>query len=147
MDADELRAEIGTSVMRFIADVVLHNATVAQRMGLGPSDSQFVSLLNIHGALTPGRLAELSGLTTGTVTGVIDRLEKAGFVRRERDTGDRRKVLVDLVPEGMARMAEQYREHGEHLAAVLARRDAGQLQVLADFFAEITGDGGGQARS
>ena len=136
---EELRAEIGASVVRFIASVVLHNATVAQQIGLGSSDSQFLTLLDVHGPLTAGRLAELSGLTTGTVTGVVDRLEAAGFVRRERDPADRRRVVVTPRPEGKARLSEHYREHGEHLAAVLASRDAAQLQVLADFFAEVTG--------
>ncbi len=144
MSDEELRAEIGASVVRFIAGVVLHNATVAQQVGLGSSDSQFLTLLDVHGPLTAGRLAELSGLTTGTVTGVVDRLEAAGFVRRERDPADRRRVVVTPRPEGKARLSEHYREHGEHLAAVLASRDAAQLRVLADFFAEVTGvvDGG-----
>ena len=139
MSDEELRAEIGASVVRFIASVVLHNATVAQQIGLGSSDSQFLTLLDVHGPLTAGRLAELSGLTTGTVTGVVDRLEAAGFVRRERDPADRRRVVVTPRPEGKARLSEHYREHGEHLAAVLASRDAAQLRVLADFFAEVTG--------
>ena len=51
--------------------------------------------------MTAGRLAELTGLTTGAITGVVDRLEKAGFVRRERDESDRRKVfIVPVVPNG-----------------------------------------------
>jgi DNA-binding MarR family transcriptional regulator len=139
VDADELRAEIGASTVRFIASVVLYNQAVAQQLGLGGSDSQFLSLLGMHGPLTPGRLAELTGLTTGTVTGVIDRLERGGYVRRERDATDRRKVLVTQVPEAMAAIAEHYREHGEHLDAVLRRRDAAQLRVIADFLAEVNG--------
>jgi len=136
---DELRAEIQRSTLRFIAGVVLHNHVVAQRVGLGPSDSQLISLLNLHGPLTPGRLAELTGLTTGTVTGVIDRLERGGFVRRERDTGDRRKILVVPVPEAMAALSQHYRHHGEHLEAVLRRRDEAELRVIADFLEELTG--------
>ncbi|MCU1663722.1 MAG: hypothetical protein QOI36_6135 [Pseudonocardiales bacterium] len=141
MEADELRSEISMSTLRFIADVVLHNQAVAQRVGLGGSDSQFLSLLGIHGPLTPGRLAELTGLTTGTVTGVIDRLERAGYARRERDVSDRRKVLVTPVPEAMASLTEHYREHGEHLDAVLRRRNTAQLRVIADFLAELTDSG------
>ena len=143
MAADELRAEIKRSTLRFIAGVVLHNHAVAQRLGLGPSDSQLISLLNLHGPLTPGRLAELTGLTTGTVTGVIDRLERAGFVRRERDTTDRRKVLVTPVAEAMATMGEHYRHHGEQLDAVLGTRDDAQLRAIADFLAELTSSGSG----
>jgi DNA-binding MarR family transcriptional regulator len=136
-----LRAAIQRSTLRFIAGVVLHNHAVAQRVGLGASDSQLISLLNLHGPLTPGRLAELTGLTTGTVTGVIDRLERAGFVHRERDTKDRRKVLV--VPEAgaMATLGEHYRQHGEHLDTVLGSRDDAQLRVIADFLADLAGSG------
>ncbi|GAA0905187.1 MarR family winged helix-turn-helix transcriptional regulator [Pseudonocardia zijingensis] len=139
MSADELRTAIQRSTLRFIASAVLHNHAVAQRVGLGASDSQLLSLLNLHGPLTPGRLAEHTGLTTGTVTGVIDRLEAAGFVRRERDTADRRRVLVTPVPEAMAALGEHYREHAEHLDAVLAARDEAQLRVIADFLADLTG--------
>lgn len=138
MDADQLRAEINTSLLRFIAGVVLHNQVVAQRVGLGASDSQFMSLLRLHGPLSPGRLAELSRLTTGTVTGVIDRLERAGFVSRQRDAVDRRKVLVAPIPAAMARLAEHFAEHGAHTEAVLRRRDPDQLRVIADFLAELT---------
>lgn len=139
MEPDGLRMEIGTAVVRFIANVVLHNQVVAQKVGLGASDSQFLSLLGQHGPLTPGRLAELTGLTTGSVTGVIDRLERAGYARRERDGGDRRKVLVTLVPEAMAGMSEHYREHAEHLQQVLAARGPEELRVIAAFMAELNG--------
>ncbi len=134
---DELRAGIAASVRRLIGDAVLHNHAVAQEVGLGASDAQFVGLLGQHGPLTPGRLATLSGLTTGTVTGVIDRLERGGFVRRERDADDRRKVLVVLVPEGMQRLGEHYREHGEHLERVLAARSAEELRTIAAFLDDL----------
>ncbi len=143
MATDELRAAIQRSTLRFIAAVVLHNHVVSQRVGLGASDSQLLSLLGVHGPLTPGRLAELTGLTTGTVTGVIDRLESGGFVRRERDATDRRKVLVTPVPEAMAGLAEHYRHHGELLDAALSRRDDDQLRVIADFLADLTGPDAG----
>ncbi|CAA9383779.1 MAG: Transcriptional regulator, MarR family [uncultured Pseudonocardia sp.] len=134
---DELRAGIADAVRRVIADAVLHNHAVAQEVGLGASDAQFVGLLGQHGPLTPGRLAALTGLSTGTVTGVVDRLERGGFVRRERDTGDRRKVLVVLVPEGMQRLGEHYREHGEHLERVLATRSADELRTIAAFLDDL----------
>ena len=134
---DELRAGIAAAVRRLIGDAVLHNHAVVQEVGLGASDAQFVGLLGQHGPLTPGRLATLSGLTTGTVTGVIDRLERGGFVRRERDAGDRRKVLVVLVPEGMQRLGEHYREHGEHLERVLAGRSADELRTIAAFLEDL----------
>lgn len=77
------------------------------------------------------------------MTGVIDRLERGGFVRRERDAGDRRKILVTPVPEGLARMAEHYQDHGAHMDAVLRRRDADQLRVIADFLTDMSDTTGG----
>jgi DNA-binding MarR family transcriptional regulator len=136
---EDLRDGIAAAVRRFIADAVLHNHAVAQAVGLGASDAQFVGLLGQHGPLTPGRLAALSGLTTGTVTGVVDRLERAGFVRRERDEGDRRKVLVVLEPAAMATLAEHYREHAEHLDRVLAARTPEELRTIAAFLDDLLG--------
>ena len=63
-------------------------------VGVNPTDFGSLCLLLLHGPAPAGRLAELTGLTTGAVTGVIDRLEKGGFVRRELDPADRRKVIV-----------------------------------------------------
>lgn len=134
---EELRGAVVDAVQRFIADAVLHNHAVAQAVGLGASDAQFVGLLSRHGPLTPGRLATASGLTTGTVTGVIDRLERAGFVRRERDTGDRRKVLVVLDPAAMGRLTEHYRDQGEHLDRVLATRSDDELRTIVAFLADL----------
>jgi DNA-binding MarR family transcriptional regulator len=68
------------------------------------------------------------------VTGVLDRLENAGFVRRERDPSDRRKVIVTLDEEHMWReMGPLYAGQAENLAAVAGRYDADQLEVIADF--------------
>ncbi|HEY0812966.1 MAG TPA: MarR family transcriptional regulator [Pseudonocardia sp.] len=143
MDEDALREEVLARLIRFIAGVVLHNSEVSRRVGLGPSDSQFLGLLATEGPLTPGQLATMTGLTTGTVTGVLDRLERGGFVRRERDAADRRKVLVVPVPAGQARLTAHYAEHGAHTGAVLASRDAAQLQVIADFLGELNASPGG----
>ena len=122
------------AVRNLIANAILFNHQVAQRVGLGASDAQFMHLLQLHGPLTPGRLAELSGLTTGTVTGVLDRLEATGFVRRERDESDRRKVIVKLNEERLwSAMAPLYAGQAESLAAVAGAYDAEQLEVIADF--------------
>jgi DNA-binding MarR family transcriptional regulator len=127
-------AAVEMAVRNLIANAILFNHQVAQRVGLGASDAQFMHLLQLHGPLTPGRLAELSGLTTGTVTGVLDRLEAAGFVRRERDGSDRRKVIVKLNEERLwSAMAPLYAGQAESLAEVAGTYDAEQLEVIADF--------------
>jgi DNA-binding MarR family transcriptional regulator len=131
-------SRIEMAVRAFIANAILFNHQVAQRLGLGASDGQFMHLLQVHGPLTPGQLAELSGLTTGTVTGVIDRLEGAGFVRRERDEADRRKVFVKLDEERLwTAMAPLYAGQAETLAAVAGSYDANQLEVIAGFLQRL----------
>jgi len=134
-------SRVEMAVRAFIANAILFNHQVAQRLGLGASDGQFMHLLQVHGPLTPGQLAELSGLTTGTVTGVIDRLENAGFVRRERDPSDRRKVLVELDEEHLGRqMAPLYAGQAESLADVEGSFDAEQREVIADFLERLVAD-------
>ncbi|MGP3973656.1 MarR family winged helix-turn-helix transcriptional regulator [Streptomyces sp. 8N114] len=72
----------------------LADQAVAARLGIGSTDLLCLGVLDHAGPLTAGRLAELTGLTTGAVTGVVDRLEQAGFARRSKDPADRRKVII-----------------------------------------------------
>jgi DNA-binding MarR family transcriptional regulator len=136
----QVEADILDAVVRMIAGAILYSHEVAEKTGLGPSDAQFLTLLQVHGPLTPGRLAELSGLTTGTVTGVVDRLERAGYVRRDRALDDRRKVIVSRVEERIQQdMAPLYAEKGTFLLDLLRRYDDEQLAVVADFANRLAG--------
>lgn len=76
--------------------VMFHHAA-SVRLGLNPTDSKCVGVLWETGAITAGELAEITGLTTGAITGVIDRLEQAGFVRRAHDPHDRRRVIIEPI--------------------------------------------------
>src|SRR5258708_2759629 len=80
------------------ATIMFHQA-IADQLGLHPTDHKCADLLILKGPMTAGELAELTGLTTGAITGVVDRLAEAGFVRREDDPGDRRRVILRAVPE------------------------------------------------
>jgi DNA-binding MarR family transcriptional regulator len=142
---EELRDAIRTIVTRLGAEAALHDHAASQRLGLGGTDSRFLALLSLHGPLTPGRLAALTGLTTGSVTGVIDRLERGGFVRRERDSTDRRRVRVVREPAAVARLAAEYAERVDTLEAAMRRREPAELAVIARFLAELAGgDGAGR---
>ncbi len=88
----------------------IFSQAVADYAGISSSDLECLDFLNLEGRATAGRLAEVTGLTTGAITGVIDRLEKAGFVRRERDELDRRKVFIALIPQNVAKIGTLY-EH------------------------------------
>ena len=93
---------------RSSAQGVMFGQTVANVAGISGSDLECLDFLNLEGRVTAGRLAEVTGLTTGAITGVVDRLEKAGLVRRERDETDRRKVFIATVPENVGKIGRFY---------------------------------------
>src|ERR1700688_1861947 len=105
-----LMEELEHAVRRSSAQGVLFGQTVANRVGLSNSDIECLDFLILEGRVSAGRLAEVTGLTTGAITGVVDRLEQAGLVRRERDESDRRKVFIATVPENIAKVGKFY-EH------------------------------------
>jgi len=78
---------------------VMFHSAIAERLGLNTTDHKCLDILNHQGPLAAGQLAEITGLTTGAVTGVIDRLENAGYVRRDRDANDRRLVIIQPVAD------------------------------------------------
>lgn len=138
MNAPARRAELSDAVL--VAGRSLGNsssmllAACADRLGLHSTDWGCVLLLNeaLPEPLTAGQLAELTGLTTGAVTGVLDRLEGAGFVSRARDPGDRRRVVVRLVPESMARVGTMFEGLIADLRALHGDYSDAELAVFAD---------------
>jgi DNA-binding MarR family transcriptional regulator len=133
----DLELEIQHRMIQMIAQVVLFNHAANASLGLGASDSQFLTLLRTRGPMTPGQLAVATGLTSGTVTGVIDRLEKASLVRRDRDGEDRRKVLVVPMADAVDRLAPIYAGQGAMLQRVLGRRTSAELEVISSFLGDL----------
>lgn len=98
-----LLAEPTVVSRRHMAAHALFGQAFADHLGPRPTGLQCLSLLTPEGGpVSTGRIAELTGLTTGSATRLVDRLERAGYVVRERDAGDRRLVLVAVVPERAA---------------------------------------------
>jgi DNA-binding MarR family transcriptional regulator len=111
----------------------------ARLLGVNDTDLDCLNIIERRGGVTAGELAEESGLTTGAVTGVTDRLERAGFARRSRDEADRRKVVVAVTPE--------FYERAERIWGPMAREwqkriggrfTAEQLEVIAEFLRTTT---------
>lgn len=86
--------DLKLQLRQFVVELLVSNFEALEEVGLHQTDLGSLCLLLLHGPAPAGGLAELTGLTTGAVTGVIDRLERGGFVRRELDPNDRRKVIV-----------------------------------------------------
>ncbi|XRQ11345.1 MarR family winged helix-turn-helix transcriptional regulator [Actinomadura welshii] len=134
-ERDRMAAELQDAMRRStMFTVLLHHAT-ASKAGMNVTDAQCVNALAMDGPQTPGRLARLMGITTGgAITAVIDRLEKAGYVRRTRDPDDRRRVIVELVAEN----ADQFSAYFEPMGRAFRERLAGcsdeQVAFLLDWF-------------
>lgn len=111
--------------------------TVAIRFGLSESDIETLESLLELGATTAGRLSELTGLTSGAVTRVIDRLEQAGYVRRVPDPADRRRVIVEVVPEKIAAIQSTLGRIGEAGAEEIGRYTDAQLELIGDFLTRM----------
>jgi DNA-binding MarR family transcriptional regulator len=133
----DIHDRIQDGLVRTIANVVVFNAQVAEQLGLGVSDMQFMTYLMQEGPLSPGRLSELSGLKSGSVTGVIDRLEAAGYVHRERDESDRRKVRVVLNTEKLQSAESPYAGQAAHLRRVLDSFAGAELETIARFLERL----------
>lgn len=129
--ADRL-AELNRVSRQYLASYVLFNQAVADRIGMHPTDVQCLNLLTLEREpLTTGQIAELTGLTSGSATRLVDRLERAGYVRRERDTHDRRRVLVHLVDAKVAEFGRLWAELSEGWDAIFDDYTEKELALLA----------------
>jgi DNA-binding MarR family transcriptional regulator len=125
---------------RLSTATVLFHAAVAERLGLNVTDVKCYSLIRQVGPMTAGDLAEQTGLTTGAITGVVDRLEKAGLVRRGRDAGDRRRVIIELVdnPAHEQLLMQLYAPLGNAIAALVKGYSRSERDTIEDFLTKAT---------
>ncbi len=131
---DELITELITAFRQSSAEGVIFSQAVAQKVGLNASDLECLDLLQINGAMLAGQIAELTGLTSGAITGLIDRLERAGFVQRESDARDRRKVLITPNLEKIeAEIGPFYAGMYQHILEITSKYRDEELATLLDF--------------
>jgi len=109
-----------------------HDA-VAAYLGVNRTDLRCLDILDLTGRRTAGELAAEMGMSTGAVTALLDRVEKAGYIRRVRDPGDRRRVLVELTEQARERGWEIYQPFTELTGPAFARFTDEQLATVRDF--------------
>jgi DNA-binding MarR family transcriptional regulator len=105
-----------------------------EKLGINRTDLRCLNIVENQGPMNAGRLAELSGLTTAAVTAVLDRLERAGYARRVRDTEDRRQVQVEITPLLAERATPIWGPLGEEAKTVLGRMSVDELKSLIGFY-------------
>jgi len=117
--------------------IIFHQA-VAQALGLNASDTRCLDLILRHGPATPTGLAQLTGLTTGAVTVLIDRLEKAGLVQRRPSPEDRRKTLLVTTPKTLRVLGPLYAPMARSMHAFLSAYSEKELGLFAGFLSRMT---------
>ncbi|HUB41868.1 MAG TPA: MarR family transcriptional regulator [Streptosporangiaceae bacterium] len=126
------------AIRQTVSLMVLMTQAAADRIGINATDLNCLNILSFSGQLTAGELAKATGLTTASITGVVDRLEQAGFVRRERDAQDRRRVVVHLdTVRALGTVAPVF---GPMLGAMQQLADEytdDELQLIVQFYAQL----------
>jgi DNA-binding MarR family transcriptional regulator len=124
----------------FTTAVVMFHEAVGRLLGLSAVERKCLDVLRRLGPVTAGTIGEHTGLTTGAVTGLMDRLEKAGHVRRARDPHDRRKVVVQLLPNEQmdALLGAAFDPLADDMTKVAARYSDAELRAIADWIRQTT---------
>ena len=125
----QLIEELGDAVRRSQTRSQVVDELAAERLGINLTDLRCLQRL---GGVTAGELAQEAGLTTGAVTAVIDRLERAGYARRSRDDADRRRVRIELTPKAERRVWSIYGPMNDDWVALLDRYTAEELRLMLD---------------
>jgi DNA-binding MarR family transcriptional regulator len=114
--------------------VFLHQA-IAQSVGLNATDTKCIDLILSHpeDSVTAGWLSGMTGLTTGAVTHILDRLEKRQFIQRVRDTLDRRKVFIRVRLESLEPLTPKYEGIGKAVMSLAERYNDKELQLICDY--------------
>jgi len=136
-DRARLHEAVIGCLRQFIAGSILYNQQIADRVGLRLSDMQCINALELMGPSTPGELARFTGLTTGGVTVMLDRLEKAGYLKREPNPRDRRSVLVHLNAAKAKKLQSFYGEVNQRMAALFDETPERELRSMLNLLSKM----------
>ncbi|WP_339323260.1 MarR family transcriptional regulator [Paenibacillus sp. FSL W8-0194] len=132
-DLTPLQQDLVYELRQNSARAVMLHQLVSEKLGLNATDHKCLDFLNRTGPVTAGQLAELTGLTTGAVTNVIDRLEQAGYVVRDKDPKDRRRVVVKPAEGSSSRISPQFESIMQSTLQILSRYDEEQTRLILEF--------------
>jgi len=133
---DRLLIALDEAIRKVGAQAVLISDLVATRVGINSTDLECLDLLQLAGSTTAGQMSAHSGLTTGATTAMIDRLERAGYVRRRRDAADRRVVVVEVLEHCGSDIAPLYQPIQKELEKLHARYSNRELAIVVRYLTE-----------
>ena len=136
-DRAQLHETVIRSLREFIAGSILYNQQIADRVGLRLNDMQCINALELMGPSTPGELARFTGLTTGGVTVMLDRLEKAGYLKREPNPRDRRSFLVHLNAAKAKKLQAFYGDVNDLMAVLLDETPERDLRSVISLLSKM----------
>lgn len=129
----ELREALVREMPWYVSASMRFQIAVADQLGMPVADVHAVGALVEFGPIGVRRLAELMGMTTGAATRLVDRLERGGFVRRESDAEDRRRVVLRVVPERVGEIGRHYAAVGDRFERRLDGFSDDELRFLLEF--------------
>jgi len=138
-----LTAAIKQSLRALSIQLSLLNHQVGAHLGLNDVDLDCLDLIARHGPLSPGALVQRASLHPATMTGILDRLERGGWIVRDRDPADRRAILVRPLRDRNAELARLYAGMSSSMSQICAGYDERQLAAIADFLRRTVDAGRG----
>ncbi|MFJ7854648.1 MarR family winged helix-turn-helix transcriptional regulator [Peribacillus frigoritolerans] len=117
---------------------VLFQQNMAQKIGVSHTDLKSAEILNETGPITAGELSKITGLSTGSVTALINRLEKSGYVKRERDPLDGRRVMIAPIPERQEQIKSHYQSLSMATKELCSSYNEQELILINQFVEDIT---------
>ena len=132
----DLVQQLRSEIVGYFGAASEFDERVAKKFKLSRTDLRCLDLVGRQGPMTAGQLAEESGLSTGAVTFLLDRLEESGMVKRRRDTDDRRRIWVELVPAAQKRLQRMQQPIVDEMRAVSQRFKEEELAIVRDFMRE-----------
>jgi|SRR5947209_787669 len=129
----QLSSEVRDSLRELRIQLALLNYRVGSELGLKDVDLDCLDILDAQGPLSPSALARRAGLHPATMTGILDRLERGGWIVRERDANDRRAVLVRAVHDRYVQLLRLYSGLSRSMNTILADYSDSELELIADF--------------
>jgi DNA-binding MarR family transcriptional regulator len=136
-ERQRLEGEFLVTMRRTGSVMQLLSQAAAERIGINATDLNCLNVVALTGSMTAGELAKATGLTTASITGVLDRLEQGGFVRRERDVHDRRRVNVELNSRGLHDVASVFSPVLAQWRGAAARYTDDELRLILGFQQEV----------